>query len=73
MGARFTATLLEDDAMKAIKLLSDSNAELGKHWNKLDFRQQRLLVLRIVESVSIDGVGETIIVKLKPDALEFLT
>ena len=58
--------------MKAIKLLSESNAELAKHWNKLDLRQQRLLVPRIVESVSIDAVRETITVKLKSDALEFL-
>jgi site-specific DNA recombinase len=71
-GVRFTATLLEDDVMKAIKLLSESNAELAKHWNKLDLRQQRLLVPRIVESVSIDAVRETITVKLKSDALEFL-
>ena len=71
-GVRFTATLLEADVMKAIKLLSESNAELAKHWNKLDLRQQRLLVPRIVESVSIDAVRETITVKLKSDALECL-
>ena len=58
--------------MKAIKLLSESNAELARHWNKLDLRQQRLLVLRIVDSISIDAVSETITVKLKFDALEFL-
>lgn len=72
LGVRFTATLLEDDVVKAIKLLSESNAELAKHWNKLDLREQRLLVPRIVESVSIDDVSETITVKLKSDALEFL-
>jgi hypothetical protein len=71
-GVRFTATLLEDDVMKAIKLLSESNAELARHWNKLDLPQQRLLVPRIVEYVSIDAVSETITVKLKSDALEFL-
>jgi uncharacterized protein YpbB len=64
--------LLEDDVIKAIKLISESNAELAKHWNKLDLRQQRLLVPRIVDSVSIDAVSETITVKLKSDALEFL-
>jgi len=58
--------------MKAIKLLSESNTELAKHWSKLDLRQQRLLVPRLVESVSIDAVSEMITVKLKSDALEFL-
>jgi hypothetical protein len=64
--------LLEDDVVKAIKLLSESNAELAKHSNKLDLREQRLLVPRIVVSVSIDAVSETITVKLKSDALGFL-
>jgi uncharacterized ParB-like nuclease family protein len=58
--------------MKAIKLPSKSNAEFAKHWNKLDLRQQRLPVPRIVDSVSIDALSETITVKLKSDALEFL-
>jgi len=57
--------------MNAITLLSKSNAKLAKHWNKLDLRQLRLRIPRIVESVSIDGVSETITVKLKSDALEF--
>lgn len=58
--------------MKAIMLLSESNAELAKHWNKLDLRQQRLLVPRIVDSVSIDADKEVVIVKLKSDALDCL-
>ncbi len=72
-GVRFKAALLEDGVIKAIGLLSDSNAELAEHWNQLDLRQQRQLVPRIVESVSIDAERETITVTLKSDALEFMT
>ena len=72
LGVRFTATLLEDDVVEAIKLLSESNAELAKHWNKLDLRKQRLLVPRIVESIAIEADKEVVIVKLKSDALDCL-
>ena len=58
--------------MKAIKLLSESNAELAKHWNQLELRQQRMLVPRIVESIAFEADKEVVIVKLKSDALDCL-
>jgi len=58
--------------MDAIKLLGQFNSELGKQWNQSDLRQQCQLVPKILESVSIDEASETVIVKLKPDVLDYL-
>ena len=56
----------------AIKLIGQSNSDPGKHWSQFDLQQQRQLVPKILESVSIDEASGKAIVKLKPDVLDYL-
>ncbi len=58
--------------MEAIKLFGQSNAELGERWSQFDLRQQRQIVPKIVEFVTIDDASEKVTVKLKLDALDYL-